>query len=120
MADLAGMDDDHPHSGRAARRDGAAPARGDETARRRVEAAQLSVHAGVLGCPSMGPIPASWEPNLRSILRIVVAFLFIAHGTQKLFGVPGSRTPVAVMSLLGIASLLETFGGVLIFLGLFT
>ena len=68
----------------------------------------------------MRPIPPSWEPHLRSILRIVVAFLFVAHGTQKLFGFPGSRTPVAVMSLLGVASLLETFGGTLVFLGLFT
>ena len=68
----------------------------------------------------MRPIPPSWEPHLRSILRIVVAFLFVAHGTQKLFGFPGSRTPVAVMSLLGVASLLETLGGALVFLGLFT
>jgi putative oxidoreductase len=68
----------------------------------------------------MGPIPSSWEPYLRSVLRIVVAFLFIAHGTQKLFGVPGSRPPVALISLLGLASLIETLGGALLFLGLFT
>ena len=68
----------------------------------------------------MRPIPASWAPYLQSILRIVVAFLFIAHGTQKLLGFPGSRTPVAVMSLLGVASLLEVFGGALALLGLFT
>ncbi|HXJ81722.1 MAG TPA: DoxX family protein [Candidatus Methylomirabilis sp.] len=68
----------------------------------------------------MRPIPANWEPYLRSVLRIVVAFLFIAHGTQKLLGFPGSRTPVVLASLLGVASLLETFGGALIFLGLLT
>jgi putative oxidoreductase len=68
----------------------------------------------------MGPIPASWEPYLRSVLRIVVAFLFIAHGTQKLFGVPGARPSVALISLLGLASLIETFGGALLFLGLLT
>jgi putative oxidoreductase len=68
----------------------------------------------------MGPIPASWQPYLRSVLRIVVAFLFIAHGTQKLLGVPGSRPTVALISLLGLASLIETFGGALVFLGLFT
>jgi putative oxidoreductase len=67
----------------------------------------------------MRPIPPSWEPYLRSVLRIVVAFLFVAHGTQKLLGFPGTRVPVALMSLLGVASLLETFGGALVFLGLF-
>jgi putative oxidoreductase len=68
----------------------------------------------------MGPIPPSWEPYLRSALRIVVAFLFIAHGTQKLTGFPGSRPAVALLSLLGLASLLETLGGALGLLGLFT
>ena len=68
----------------------------------------------------MGPIPASWQPYLRSVLRIVVAFLFIAHGTQKLLGAPGSRPTVALISLLGLASVIETFGGALVFLGLFT
>jgi putative oxidoreductase len=29
---------------------------------------------------------AAWTPRLLSVLRIVAAFLFIAHGTQKLFG----------------------------------
>ena len=74
----------------------------------------------MLACVVMLPIPPSWEPYLRSVLRIVVAFLFIAHGTQKLVGFPGSRPPVALTSLLGVASVLETFGGALIFLGLFT
>jgi putative oxidoreductase len=68
----------------------------------------------------MGPIPASWEPYLRSVLRTVVAFLFIAHGTQKLLGSPGSRPAVALISLLGLASVIETVGGALVFLGLFT
>jgi putative oxidoreductase len=67
----------------------------------------------------MRPIPSSWEPYLRSVLRIVVAFLFIAHGMQKLVGFPGSRPPVALLSLLGLASVLETFGGALVLLGLF-
>ncbi len=68
----------------------------------------------------MRPIPSSWEPYLRSVLRIVVAFLFVAHGTQKLLGFPGARPTVALVSLLGAASILETFGGTLVFLGLFT
>jgi putative oxidoreductase len=61
-------------------------------------------------------------PYLLSVLRIVAACLFIAHGTQKLFAFPavsGSRT-VAITSLLGAAGVLEAFGGLLMLLGLFT
>jgi putative oxidoreductase len=69
-----------------------------------------------------GPIPARWAPYLQSILRIVVAFLFIAHGTQKLIGFPSAepRAGVALLSLLGLAAVIETFGGALLLLGLFT
>ena len=69
-----------------------------------------------------GPIPASWGALLLSILRIVAAFLFMAHGTQKLFSWPADepRQPVELMSMMGLAGLLETFGGLLLLLGLFT
>jgi putative oxidoreductase len=68
------------------------------------------------------PIPAAWGPRLLSLLRIVAAFLFMAHGTQKLFGWPSSepQPPVELMSLVGLAGVLETFGGLLLLLGLFT
>jgi putative oxidoreductase len=67
-------------------------------------------------------LPASWAPYLQSVLRIVAAFLFITHGTQKLFGVPAAepRAPVELFSLMGLAGILETFGGLLLLLGLFT
>jgi putative oxidoreductase len=62
-----------------------------------------------------------WAPTLLSVLRIVAGFLFIAHGTQKILGLP---TPapyeVALMSRSGIAGLLELVGGVLLMLGLWT
>ena len=72
--------------------------------------------------PGPGLVPARWRPYLLGLLRIVVAFLFIAHGTQKLFGVPTSepRDPAALGSLMGVAGILETFGGLLLLLGLFT
>jgi putative oxidoreductase len=59
---------------------------------------------------------------LQSALRIVAAFLFIAHGTQKMFGVPGHpfHAPVLSASLLSAAGVLETIGGALMLLGLFT
>jgi putative oxidoreductase len=57
------------------------------------------------------------------VLRIVAAFLLIAHGTQKLFGFPAGaepQPPVELFSRLGGAGVLETFGGPLLLLGLFT
>ncbi|MEZ5319687.1 MAG: DoxX family protein [Vicinamibacterales bacterium] len=61
-------------------------------------------------------------PWLHSVLRIVTAFLFMAHGTQKLFAWPVSqpRNPVELFSLFGAAGVLETFGGALLLVGLFT
>jgi putative oxidoreductase len=59
---------------------------------------------------------------LYAVLRIVAALLFLAHGTQKLFGVPpgGPFTGFPNFSMLGIAGMLETFGGLLLLIGLFT
>jgi putative oxidoreductase len=69
-----------------------------------------------------GPIPPGWGARLLSILRIVAAFLFIAHGTQKLFGWPANepQQTAELMSMAGLAGVLETFGGLLLLLGLFT
>jgi putative oxidoreductase len=69
-----------------------------------------------------GIIPESWAPRLHSVLRIMAAFLLMAHGSQKLFGVPtaGTAHPVKLVSLMGLAGILETFGGLMILLGLFT
>lgn len=69
-----------------------------------------------------GPLPAHWAPYLQSVLRIVVAFLYICHGTQKLFGFPAAEPGpgVPIVSLLGLASGLEIIGGTLLLLGLWT
>lgn len=62
-----------------------------------------------------------WPLRLLSILRVVTAFLFMEHGAQKLFGVPGpDKAPVELFSLIGMAGVLEFFGGLLVLLGLFT
>jgi len=52
-------------------------------------------------------------PHARSLLRIIAAFLFMAHGTQKLFGTPVAepRDPVELLTLVGAAGILEAFGG---------
>jgi putative oxidoreductase len=59
---------------------------------------------------------------LLSVLRLVAAFVYVAHGTQKLFGVPGHpfHAPVLAATMMGGAGVIETIGGVLMLLGLFT
>jgi putative oxidoreductase len=65
---------------------------------------------------------STWAPRLLSTLRIVAALLFMQHGAQKLFGFPGDQAPAPFnpTSLVGIAGILEFFGGALLLLGLFT
>jgi putative oxidoreductase len=63
----------------------------------------------------------TWAPRLLSVLRIVTAFLFMAHGMQKLLSFPAAfPKPVAVFSLMGLAGTLELVGGALLLIGLFT
>ena len=61
-------------------------------------------------------------PYLLSALRIVGALSFITHGTQKLFAWPLTepQPTAALFSLFWVAGVLETFGGLLLLLGLFT
>jgi putative oxidoreductase len=61
-------------------------------------------------------------PYVQSVLRIMSAFVFFLHGTQKLFGFPAAtRLPAsALISLMGAAGILEVIGGSLMALGLFT
>lgn len=55
-----------------------------------------------------------------NLLRIVTALFFMQHGAQKLFGWLGGRGPVELFSMMGLAGVLEFFGGLLIVVGLFT
>jgi putative oxidoreductase len=70
-----------------------------------------------------------WAPRILSVLRIVVGFLLLQHGLQKIFGVlvpmpapgaPSSHGTFTLFSLMGVAGTLEFFGGLLVLLGLFT
>ena len=56
----------------------------------------------------------------HSLLRMVAGLMFAQHGAQKLFGWLGGEQVANVMSMMGIAGILEFFGGILIILGLFT
>ena len=66
----------------------------------------------------------AWAPYFRSVLRIVAGFMFMQSGTIKLFAFPAGMPPdggtVALFSLMGLAGVLEAFGGLLMILGLFT
>ncbi len=66
----------------------------------------------------------SLAPYLRSLLRIIAAFLFIQVGSAKLFGFPAPIMPgggnAPITSLPGVAGALEVFGGSCLLLGLFT
>ncbi len=64
-----------------------------------------------------------WPARVLSILRIVVGLLYMEHGLNKIFDVPATPTHAAyhLFSLVpGLAGILETAGGFLILLGLFT
>jgi putative oxidoreductase len=60
----------------------------------------------------------------HSLIRIIAGLLFLMHGGQKFFGwfggVDGQGGTVELMSLYGLAGMLELVGGTLIILGLFT
>ena len=64
----------------------------------------------------------SYTPYALAALRIVTAYLFIQHGTAKLFGVPHQEMfdGLQLFSLIGLAGVLEVAGGLLIGAGLFT
>lgn len=59
-----------------------------------------------------------------TVLRVIPTLLYMEHGLQKTFGLlggfgsPGAMAPL--FSLMGLAGILECFGGLLIVLGLFT
>jgi len=62
-----------------------------------------------------------YQPQALAVLRIVTALCFMAHGTQKLFGFPASPMgSQELFSLMGVAGILEVFGGLAILVGLFT
>ena len=70
----------------------------------------------------VGILPRSWTPSLLSVLRIIAGFLFVVHGTQKLFGFPAAMPggPVDWMTRSGIAGMIEVTGGALLLAGLLT
>jgi putative oxidoreductase len=67
----------------------------------------------------MNDFLTSWSPRVLSILRIITGFMFLWHGSQKLFNFPPSQMPGGG-GFMKFAGILEFFGGIFILLGLFT
>lgn len=59
------------------------------------------------------------QDRVLSIARFVIGLVWAEHGAQKLFGVLGG-TQMPLMSLMGLAGVIEFFGGLLIAVGLLT
>jgi putative oxidoreductase len=64
---------------------------------------------------------AAWTPRVLSIVRIVVALMFLEHGTQKFLDFPPSPNPgPPLFSLIGVQGAIEIVGGCLLAAGFFT
>ena len=65
---------------------------------------------------------SAYAPYALAVLRIVVAYLFIQHGTAKFFGIPATPNSgnTVLFSLIGLAGVLEIAGSLLLAIGLFT
>ena len=76
----------------------------------------------VIAMQKLDELCAAWAPRLQSLLRIVTALVFLQFGLTKLFGFPYleglSNQPA--LSLFWFAAVIETVGGTLLLLGLFT
>jgi putative oxidoreductase len=60
-----------------------------------------------------------FDGETYALLRIVTGFLFLWHGSQKLFGFP-QAAPDAPAFILYVAGPIEFIGGLLVAVGLFT
>jgi putative oxidoreductase len=58
--------------------------------------------------------------TVRSIVRIVVALLFLEHGLSRMFGWPSPIAHPPAFTLYWFAGMIELCGSVLVLVGLFT
>ncbi len=64
-----------------------------------------------------------FQPQVLSMLRIMAGLFFLNAGLQKWFGLPvanPSFAKITLVSMLGIAGVIETVGGALVTVGLYT
>ncbi len=60
-----------------------------------------------------------YEVQVYSVLRIIVGFLFLWHGSQKLFALPQAGIVIPAY-IVFIAGPIEFFGGIMVMIGLWT
>ena len=61
-----------------------------------------------------------YESQIYALMRIIVGFLFLWHGCQKLFGFPGTLPTGLPAFVIYVGGSIELIGGALIMIGLFT
>lgn len=66
----------------------------------------------------MQAILERWSDEAYVLLRIMMGFMIGCHGVQKMFGLLDAEGPAHGLFL--VAGVIETIGGILIILGLFT
>ena len=60
------------------------------------------------------------EDILYFLFRVIIGFVFFIHGAQKMFGWFGAKGTVPLVSLMGLAGVIEVVGGLAIALGFFS
>lgn len=66
------------------------------------------------------PAVQQYAPQVLSIVRIVVALLFLQHGLSRMFGFPSPMPPPALFSLHWFAGAIEFVGGLFALFGFYT
>ena len=74
---------------------------------------------------SMKHLLGKFAPYLYALMRVIAGLLFACHGAQKLYGVLGGfggqpGATAALFSLMGLAGIIEFFGGLCIAFGVLT
>ena len=64
------------------------------------------------------PLLARWKEEAYVLMRLMMGFMLLCHGVQKLFGLLDGE--VNLHGLWMAAGFIETIGGTLVMLGLFT
>jgi putative oxidoreductase len=68
----------------------------------------------------MQPFMAKYSSQCYALMRIVTGFLFLWHGTQKLFNFPSGMPAGVPAFIIYGAGPIELIGGILVLIGLFT
>lgn len=68
----------------------------------------------------MEPFMKNYNSEGYALMRIVVGFLFLWHGSQKLFDFPSGMPGGVPAFITYVAGPIELIGGILVMIGLFT